>query len=445
MVPFDADPTKVLWNFGLDFGPGNNSETNTVLVWVDRELPPAIAGSFTWSIFVRNSENESWVAGPAVSGATFGSALNGAGQVASRFKVQFGNVKTRFIKLVVNTLTRTWNTLDPSLASSFKNPGQINVTELQASISTPVQQARTSLSSTSHLYSLDVKTRILDTSDLYHSFSFLFGTASAAGSTRYSITNNLSLNHKLSRMFTVLANVALENTKSASTQSNTLAYNASVKATPLIGLDNTLMYSGRIGSSNGSSISSNSLFLHNTAQPYRGISLSLAGGVSEATNSSAGTSDSLQLITGASVTPMKAWNINFNYSFSRTTTSGGIVPASSSSFGTGMLSTSYRPFTNLYLVASFGMTGQDNAKTQFTQNYGVNWSPFPDGNFLFNLAYNESIDTRTDTKNRSLSPSISWRITSRTLLDVSCPVLYSGSSSQSSLTTIFNASLRTSF
>jgi len=142
---------------------------------------------------------------------------------------------------------------------------------------------------------------------------------------------------------------------------------------------------------------------------------------------------------------MKAWNINLNYSRSRATTSGGAVPSSTSSSETGTLSTSYRPVPTLYLVVSFGMTGQDNAKTQYTQNYGVNWSPFSEGDLQFNFAYNESLDTRTDTKNRSILPSISWRITSRTLLDVSYPILFSESPSQSSETTIFNATLRTSF
>lgn len=445
VVPFGGDPTKQ-WSMGVDFGTNNSTEVNTFLVWVDRELPAAIAGAFNWQIYVRNTENENWSPGPAVSGVTFGSSLNSSGQVSSRFQITFANVTTRFIKVVVNTLDQGVAIANPS----FQNPGQINVTELQAAITsittgTAGQEIKSSTSLTSHFYTLDVRTRILNSPSLFHSFSLLLSTAGTSGSTRYTVSNSLNLSHRLSRIFTVGANAGFELAEAAATHNTAFAYNASVKATPLRGLSHTLLYSGRTESAGGGRTDSNSVFLYNSIQPYRGISFNLSGGLSESTSSTGGKTENIQFITGASVAPMKALSMNLSYSRNKTTTSGGVAPPSSTSTQTGSLSASYRAFPSLYLLASFGISGRENTKTQYTQNYGLNWSPFSDGDLQFNFIYSESLSTSNDTKNTLISPSISWRITPRTLLDVSYPIIFTESTTQSSETTVLSATLRTSF
>jgi len=91
------------------------------------------------------------------------------------------------------------------------------------------------------------------------------------------------------------------------------------------------------------------------------------------------------------------------------------------------------------------MVGQENTKTEYTQNYGLNWSPFSEGDLQFNFVYNQSLSTRNNTKSTLLSPSISWRITSRTLLDISYPIITGETGSQTTETTVLSVILRTSF
>lgn len=431
------------WSMGLDFV--NNTEVNTLLVWVDQQLPAVIADSFSWDIYIRSSENADWTLWRAGIKGEFGSSLNSEGKTGSRFRISFDNVTTRFIKAVVPRL-------DPSVAAfnNFRGTNQtivpINVTELQALItSVTAQELKRSTSLTSHFYSMDVRTRILNTPSLFHSFSMLLSTAGTSGSTRYTISNNLNLSHKLSRIFSVGANAGFELAEAAARQNTAFVYSASVKAHPLSGLSHTLLYSGRTESAGEGRTESNSVFLYNSVQPYRGISFNLSGGVSETTGGTGGRTESLQLITGASVVPMKDLTMNISYSRNRTATSGSVATPTSTSTQSGSLGLSYRPFASLYLTASFGVTGQENTKTQYSQNYGLNWSPFSDGDLQFNFSYGESLNTRNDTKSTLISPSISWRITARTLLDVSYPIIFSESTSQSSETTVLSATLRTSF
>ncbi len=436
--PLGQDPST-RWSIGLDFGIGASTPVNSLVVFVDRQLPAAIANSFSWDVYIRNSDTQDWTiwrTGIIGQFSFFPAPQNSFG-----FRIPFDTVATRFIKVVVTPLSQAVAAQNPS----FQNPGQILVTELQAFIARPVQDVQGHASSTSHVINVDVRTRILDQPSLYHSISLLASTAGTSDSNRYALSNSLNLSHQLSRIFAVGANVEMQNAKLAAGNNLAFVYNASLKATPLAGLTHTLLYSGRTESTGGTRTNTNSFFVYNSAQPYRGISFSLSGGVSESSNSGGGTTQSVQVITGTSVTPMKALTMNLNYSRSRTTISGGENPAGSSSSQTGSLSVSYRPFASLYLFVSFGMVGQENTKTEYTQNYGLNWSPFSEGDLQFNFVYNQSLSTRNSTKSTLLSPSISWRITSRTLLDISYPIITGETGSQTTETTVLSVILRTSF
>jgi hypothetical protein len=50
-----------------------------------------------------------------------------------------------------------------------------------------------------------------------------------------------------------------------------------------------------------------------------------------------------------------------------------------------------------------------------SQDYSIQWAPFPDGDLNFSLGYNRSIDT-DDNESQILSPQIRWQISRSTLL-----------------------------
>jgi hypothetical protein len=73
----------------------------------------------------------------------------------------------------------------------------------------------------------------------------------------------------------------------------------------------------------------------------------------------------------------------------------------------------------LNLFASWEIIWERHRDTEMTQDYALNWSPFPDGALQFNFAYDENLRSQDNLKERILTPSIRWNITKRSYLDVS--------------------------
>jgi hypothetical protein len=83
-----------LRNFGIDLGFA--TEINTIWVWIDREIPPAIASAFSWRIYT-SDDNLDWVLRQTLPSAPFGPFEN-------RFEVRFTATVSRYVKLVVAPL-----------------------------------------------------------------------------------------------------------------------------------------------------------------------------------------------------------------------------------------------------------------------------------------------------------------------------------------------------
>jgi hypothetical protein len=77
------------------------------------------------------------------------------------------------------------------------------------------------------------------------------------------------------------------------------------------------------------------------------------------------------------------------------------------------------PVRTLSLFAAVRLAHNERNKEglQVTQNYSIDWAPFPDGLLRFSLGYNRSVDARNDTIS-ALSPRIDWRVTRNTLLSL---------------------------
>jgi hypothetical protein len=419
-LPAAPVPPPLPRNIGLDLL--NATEVNELYVWVDINLSSSatIANSFSWDIYT-SSDNLTWTFSTTVPSAPFGPFQN-------RFDINFSNVTTRYIKVVVKPLSPT-----VSGASAFPN---INVTELQAFLKQPASQVVTGPSAKTttiaQILNTDVRARILNIPTLYYDASFFFDRTDPSGIQTYTLSNGLSVNHRFSDIFSGNARVAIENGEQENQSRIAYLYNASIIATPLSTLRDTLVFSGQTATIGGKPNDNDSVFLNNTATLYKGIDINLNGGLNFTTAETGAKSTNTILLFGVTIVPHRTMNLSLDFFDSTTDQSGGGLPASSTYIRRGDFSISYTPFDTLHLFASEQIIAQHGQKLQINQNYALNWSPFPDGALQFNIVYNEIHNSVDNSVNRAFTPGVRWYITTRSYLDLSYQRIKSSSTSLTS-------------
>ena len=418
-------------NMGLDFFVP--TEVNQLLVWVDRDLSsaPAIADSFSWDVYI-SSDNLNWThhAGP-IHPAPFGPFQN-------RFEIDFPNVTTRFVRLVTRPLTAAV----PG-AASFPD---IFITELQAFLRQSVSGGTSGGTSfkttrTTQNYYFDSKTRILDIPTLFYELDYFYTKVDPSGQLRYTVSNGFSVNHRFSLIFSGRARVAREDGKEENERRSAWIYDASLEATPLRTLTNRLVFSGRDETIGGRHNDTNSIILYNIARLYKDLDVNLNLGQNFSTDESGVKTNETDIQFLATVIPHPAINMTLSYKYSIIDQSGGGNPSSSTIRQTGEYIFSYRPFSTVFIVATIDLSAATGQKTLVTQNYGVNWSPFPDGALQLRFFYNENLSTG-GIKTRIINPGVRWNITKRSYLDLSYQRNNNRSASQKVDENFFNAQLK---
>jgi len=418
-------------NMGLFFV--NETEINTLYVWVDRELPIGISSSYSWDIYT-STDNLIWTFRQTISSAPFSSFQN-------RFEINFSTLTERYIKIVVNPLTPGAAASEPS----FLDPDKISVTELQAFIRMPAEDIKGEFTTTTHHYNLDIRTRLLDNPDLYYDLTyFYYRTESRSVTTTSTLSNSLSASYRFSRVFTGNARVAREDSKEERGDITAYITKASVTAAPFRTLSHTLTYSGRYESVPEGNTSRSSFFLYNTAELYRGINVYLSGGLDFTELETGRNQDSTLVTAGANIVPHRTLALNISYTSRDTDESGGGRPDSSTLSRTTDLTVSYQPFRSLYLFTTLTWLTETDRKDTL-KNYGVTWSPFPDGALQFSFAYDENLRTQDDAKETLIRPSLRWKLGRSSYLDFSYLVLKSDSVTEEVDTKIFSTNLRIYF
>ncbi|MBI5058134.1 MAG: hypothetical protein HZB61_16100 [Nitrospirae bacterium] len=415
-------------NIGLDFAAA--TEVNNIFIWVDRELPAAIANAFKWDVYT-SPDNRTWTFLATIPAASFGPFQN-------RFDINFSNVTTRYIKVVTIPLT-TADTI--GVTGDFSD---ILVTEIQAFLKTPAGTSGKHVkdSRTNSIYNLDVRTRILDVPILYYEFSYFF-TKAASVPSDFTLSNGFSLTHSFSSVISTQARVAREDVVQNKENGVNYLYNASVTARPLKTLTHTLNYSGISEELGGEKSTTNSVFLNNIAELYKGLNVNLNGGASLETKDTGEKTTNTIYSVGSGIVPHRRVTIDLYYSSADTKQTGAGQEDSTDVTKRGTFSVSYKPFDTVYLFVSFE-TIKTSDKTSDLQNYGVNWAPFPDGSLQCAFSYNESLTSDGD-KIRLINPNIRWNISSKTFLDLSTQFLKSEAVTQKSDSVVSSATFRTVF
>ena len=419
-------------HMGLDFFAP--TEVSQLLVWVDRDLSsaPAIVNFFSWDVFI-SSDNVNWThwAGP-INPAPFGPFQNS-------FEIDFPNVTTRFIRVVTRPLT-----LAVPGASSFPD---IFITELQSFLRqtvggtvNPGKKSLTITRTTQNIY-FDSKTRILDIPTLFYELDYFYTRLDPDGQMRYTVSNGFSVNHTFTQFLSGRARVAREDGEEQKERRAAWIYDAALEVTPLRTYTERLVFSGRDETIGGRRNNTNSLILYNIAQLYKGLDVNLNIGQIFSKDQSGLKTNETDFQILATVIPHPALNMTVSYKYSIIDLSGGSSANGSGNQQTGEFILSYRPFTTLFVVATIDLSTTPTQGTVVTQNYGFNWSPFPDGALQFRFFYNENLSTG-GIKERIINPGVRWNITKRSYLDLSYQRSTNTSVSQKTEENFFNAQLK---
>ncbi len=406
--PSDIDPRDV----GLAFA--QPTELNAIYVTVNQNIN-TIAASYSWDVYTSNDINIGQGVSPSATqqwtlyqqAATFIFS-----QIDNTFRITFQKTTAQFFKVVTRPLP-------VPAAVPGVDVNNILITQIQAFDTASSGAGTNKTSTTSQNYDLDVRAKILDRPVLYYDLTSNYSSTSNSGSgfavgqpslMRYIISNGLSGAYRFSRVFSTSARVAREDSDGPEGTGVAYVYNASLTAVPLGTLSHSLVFSSRQERLAGEPDDTTSIFLTNLAELYKGINAALSGGLSWATSPTSQENVSQTLTFTLGVVPHKALTINGDFLWSSSNSTGGGVPDVKTTTQRSDISVTYTPFSTLTLIASYGMFSGVNTSTNTLVNYGVNWSPFPDGTLLFNFNYMQNLESLNSLKDTTIVPSLRWNI-----------------------------------
>lgn len=410
-------------NAGLDFGLA--VDVSSLFVWVDRQLPAAIANSFVWEIYT-SPDNRNWSLHQTVFPAVFGLFDN-------RFEISFARVNTRYIMAVTRPLSVA---VIPPPGTDVSN---IFITELQAFNDQPFSLAAGTSSRTAlNSQSVDVYTRVniirMDRHALTYDLFYVERTADSTGQplTRAStLTNALTASEKFNRVLSGGAKVMLQNDESPAGGSlTTYDYEASLTAemNSFPKMSHVAVLSGKREQTVelDTTRDTGSLSLTNTAEVYPGINARLGaieGLVSTTTGTDRSHIQSTQVSAGTDIVPHRTITINLNYDWTESELRGTGSFVSLGGFTTTrrtsmLASVAYNPLSSLYLFGSV-LRVEETGKPDFTSTiFSGSWSAQRTGGALeLRFSYSETVEIESRTRTRSYGPSARWKINARTFLD----------------------------
>jgi hypothetical protein len=398
-----AGDRTTLTNIGLDFG--FPVEIDKLYIWVDRSLSQQIANSFSWMIFTSpdNTADSVWTLATTVAQASFGVFDN-------RFEISFPVQATRFIKVVVQSLS-------PAVTGASAFP-DIFITEVQASHTASGTSAGDKDKTLDQNYNLGLRGRLSDKTTLGYNFSYNSRQQkpSFLARDRSETTNDLYFQHLFNKKFSGNARLSRVDDTSDNVKSTSLYYTLSMRAAYLDTLNQTLTYSGNKIDEQDRESKRDALFLRTNAVLYSGWSAYVDVGSSmDKSPGNLESSRSTTIRSGTNLEPNEKVLINLDYSTTKihgTDTGNLNIPVSK--LGAHAL---YTPFPALSLNGQYQVlkTGSDR---RTLRDYSINWSPFPDGAAQFNFIFSESLTPETGEKTRVIGPNIKWSIGRYASLDI---------------------------
>lgn len=412
----------------LGFDLLNPTEVNQIRVWVDREISTETAHLFLWEVLV-SEDNLNWTRWAGPIAGSFGPFEN-------CFEISLPLIAPprRYVKVVTTPLLR-----NPLL------PPNLFVTEVEAFRKQAASDTQEKTVRTSHLYNLDLKARILNDPMLSYDFSYFFNKVLPEGQRRFNLSNGLSASYRFNPFLSASARVAREDGEEKAEKRIAYLYHLSLMADPVKTLRHSLVLSGRDEAIGREPNDIRSLFLYNTAQIYEGIDLNLSGGLNVSEREKGEAVRNRVINLGTQIVPHRSMTLGLYLSDAESKQTRNGKGTSLTSTRRLELTVHYNPFRTLTLFALLQVVAERGKERQTLQNYSFNWSPFPDGALQFNLLYNEGLRTEDGSKERNLTPSLRWRITKRSFLDLAYQNIRSESKDTRASSRIFSSNLKLFF
>ncbi len=416
--PADNNPRDA----GLAFA--QPTELDAIYVTVNQDVN-SIAASYSWDVYTSNDTTIGQQLGnpPPLQqwtlyqqGATFIFS-----ELDNTFRITFQKVTAQFFKVVTRPLPVPASV--PGVDVNNILISRVQAFDTTAPSNSPVNKTTT----TTQNYDMNLRVRILNKPMLYYDLTSYYSNTSNQGSgfavghpnlLTYYVSNGLSGAYQLSRVFSTSARVALEDSRDQQGYGVTKIYNAALTAAPLETLSHSLVFSSRQESIHGEPQSITSLFMTNLAQLYKGINVALSGGLNWSTQTTLQKNTGETLNATLSLVPYSVLTINSDFLYTNSKATGGGVPNVMTTSERSDLGVTYTPFPALNFSGSIGVFSGVNVQSSTIVNYGLNWSPFPNGTLLFNFSYSEDLNSLNSVKDTTILPTIRWNITRSTYLTV---------------------------
>ncbi|HEU5182083.1 MAG TPA: hypothetical protein VFW45_14960 [Candidatus Polarisedimenticolia bacterium] len=386
-------------NLGLDFGA--TTRVNTLFVWVDRDLPAAVSGSFSWELYT-SADNVTWQLEQTIFPALFGPFV-------TRFEIRFTAVDARYVKLAVRPLAASV----PN-ATQFPN---IFITELQAAVRTAAADATGRNELTTQLLTTSLRLRLTDRPAVTYEFS-AFGRKIEDFPVYGTISNGFSLHHVFNPVYSTMARVAREDSHESDGDRTTYLYTASLRAVPLSTLESTLVFSGRSSEHEGLPSDSAGVRWTTQAELYRGISARLGLGRSAVLTEDGERTEMREVDVLTTLDPHPAVTLSLLVQDDSGNRQGGHlveeVPVERQAEEAGV---TFRPFATLYMFFSYRRDRENSLPVRFTRSSSASWAPFPDGRLQILFRFDDSYRSDLEAESRIFSPRVRWNVTDRWYLE----------------------------
>ena len=378
------------------------TEVNTLRLWVDRQLPAAIAGRYVFTAW-SSEDNVSWTEIP-VGAVTFGVFEN-------RFDIPIARTQARYLKVVTRPIT-TAVTSDPQYNA-------VLVTELQPFLVVPASEAPRTSEQWGGNFNGSARLLILQDWNLAYTLGFNTSHEDSLNFRDWSVLNSLSAGKQVARGVSVNAQVS----RTDSAQTNlpheaTNRWSAQVSYDPFQTLGVSATYAGQYGQLFQGEILTNAVTLVGRIDPWQGVSLAATGGYSWARDATGRRLESPNATVGITLVPMPALTINGTWGVSSSIVTGGGVPVQSEATTSLQGNLSFTPVRAIYFTAGILRSSGGGMGPQTLLNFGGGFSPFTGGQLLIRFGYDENVDTLSRIRNRFFGPSLRWNIRTGTYLDV---------------------------
>jgi len=424
-IGLSGDETE-LTAIGIDFGFPVSVEK--LHVWVDRHLPLSISSAYSWSIYTSpdNNPGATWTLLTTLSSVAFGTLDN-------RFEIAVPKTTARFFMVTVRPLS-------PAIADAAVFP-DIFITEMQAFATSSGLTGNDKLTRVNHNYNLNLGYRLSDLTSFGCNMFYDVLEQDPFSDKRTELTSGIYYNHMFNRIFSSSTNVSRTERKEADDQSPSekeidYNYSSSLRASYLETLKQVLSFSGSKLKQDDGSSDRNAFYLRTNALLYKGFSAFFDTGYSWETPLNQAGKVSTIVRTGANLIPNRKITVNLDYS--ETQTKDDDPEKGRTTESSWRMQTLIAPYRALTFNIDISVREDENSKHTL-QNYSVNWAPFPDGNLQLFFSYVETLRPEDGQKDKSLGPSLKWKLSSNLVLDMS----YNTSEIENRLQTIASDTFRT--